>query len=206
MSGFISFYKKTFVVTSFIVLLAFPLSSFASGELAAKKYIEDLGNQALGIIKNPSTPPAVKSAKLGDLVKQSVDVDWISKFVLGRHIRTINEDQKRRYTQAYSEFLAKNYTSKFNEYTTAVFKVVSSTKSADKEYIVKTVISKQGDPDVLVDYRVSERGANSFKIIDMSVEGISLLTTQRSEFNSVITRSGIEEFIKMLKNKAANSK
>lgn len=174
-----------------------------AGADAAGKYVEGLGNQALAAISDKSASKEKKQAVLDKLFKDNVDIPWVGRFVMGRYWREASEQQKADYLREYEAFIIKHYTSRFTEYTSGTFKVTDAKDDGDNEYTVSMQLqgeSASSEP-VLVDYRLrNEKGA--FKIFDVIVEGVSLITTQRSEFASVISHHGIDHLIAQLKNKS----
>lgn len=175
----------------------------AAGDEAGK-YVQDIGNQALAVIRNNALNKSQKQAKLETVFSNAVDFQWVGRFVMGRFWKQATEEQKNQYLAQYQKFLLLNYTSRFASHTSGIFKVTSSRDDGDGEFTVSTQMQagdSNGDP-VLVDYRIRQM-AGSYKIFDVIVEGVSLLTTQRSEFASVITDKGIDYLIKQLADKSA---
>src|SRR6185312_2833088 len=102
------------------------------------------------------------------------------------------------------KFLTLHYTTRFTEYTSGDFKVTGSRDDGNNEFTVSMQIQsedKQSDP-ILVDYRIRKNGDGSLKIFDVIVEGVSMITTQRSEFAAVITNHNIDYLINMLETKS----
>jgi phospholipid transport system substrate-binding protein len=91
--------------------------------------------------------------------------------------------------------LLKHYTSRFSDYSSGGFKVTNSRDDGEGEYTVSMqIIPPDSNEPVLVDYRV-RKDNGSYKIFDVIVEGVSMITTQRSEFASVLNSEGIDALI-----------
>lgn len=174
----------------------------AAAPADAKSYIDRLGSQALTIIASPKLTKAQKQAKLTTLFSDSVDIPWVARFVMGRFWRQASDAQKSAYLREYQKFLIKHYTSRFADYTGGTFTITNSKDDGDNEFTVSMQLQgdKKSEP-VLVDYRV-RAGQGGFKIFDVIVEGVSLITTQREEFSSVIAQNNIDYLIKQLQDKA----
>lgn len=174
----------------------------ASDADGASRYIEKLGTQAIGTISNAKLSKEQKQLQLDKLFSNSVDIAWVGRFVMGRFWKQATESQKTAYLKEYQKFLIKHYTARFTDYTSGSFTITSVKDDGDNEYTVSMQLqgnNKKEEP-VLVDYRV--RGQEgTFKIFDVIVEGVSLITTQRSEFASVITQHDIDYLITQLRNK-----
>ncbi len=168
----------------------------------AAKYIESLGNQALSTISDKNLSKDKKQATLEKLFKENLDFDWVAKFVMGRFWREATDDQKKRYVAAYTDFLTKNYTSRFSEYSSGSFKITNARDLEKGEAVVSMAIAgneKDAQP-VLIDYKIRKSGGG-FKVFDIIVEGVSLITSQRSEFSAVINKNGIDGLISQLATK-----
>ena len=193
---------KILALACSLLLLATPSSFAANAERAnspAAKYIETLGTKALAIIQDNALNKEKKQETLSALFQENVDFDWVGKFVMGRFWRQATDDQKSRYITNYRKFLTKNYTSRFTEYTSGGFKVTDAKDIGKGEYVVSMEIQsdKKSEAAVLVDYKV-RRAGGSFRVFDIIVEGVSMITTQRAEFGSVLNQKGIDSLIEQL--------
>jgi phospholipid transport system substrate-binding protein len=191
---------------SFVVCVASLVmsgASYAKSTDDAKAYVNNVATQALSIIKTDTGKDA-KKKKLEKLFAESVNLSWIGKFVMGRYWRQATDDQKKRYTQEYERFILHHYTSRFTEYTSGSFTITDAKDDGNNEYTVNMSLkddTKKNEPPVLVDYRVRKEGSG-FKIFDVIVEGVSMITTQRSEFASVLAKHDIEHLITQLAKKS----
>ena len=91
----------------------------------AKAFVEDLGDKAVAIVTDKKRSEDAKRTDLMQLLRVSIDFDWVGRFVLGRFWRTASDDQKKRYLDLYREFLLKSYTSRVKEYTSVSFSFCS---------------------------------------------------------------------------------
>lgn len=180
-------------------------SAHAVGD-EASKYIQDVGTNALAVISTKGGTKQQKQTQLQKIFADNVDFHWVGRFVLGRYWRQATEEQKTRYLTEYQKFLLLHYTARFTDYTSGSFKVTSARDDGDNEFTVSTQMQSteiSNNEPVLVDYRV-RKGDKGFRIFDVIVEGVSLLTTQRSEFSSVITNKGLDYLINQLATKSAS--
>ncbi len=179
-----------------IACLSLGVSPARADEKAdAGAFANDLGHKALAIITNATDSKDVKQQKLETLFQQNVDIDWIGKFVLGRFWRNATADQQSRYLANYRAFLVKHYTSNLSDYTDANFQVSRVSAGTNNDDIVRMNIKRPGADDIVMDYTVRPGDGGGMKVSDITVEGVSLITTQRSEFNSVVSQHGLEYLI-----------
>lgn len=179
------------------VLLAAPVHAQAT---APEKFVDSVASQVLSIVKDAKTPIHDKKMKLRGLFTGVVDIPYVAKFVLGRHWRTATPAQQTAYLATYEPFLINNYVGRIAKYTGQTYKLGKGRADGDS-YVVTMELLDPNGPSVFVDYRIRAEGAG-YKVIDIAVEGVSLLTTQRSEFNSVVQNKGLDFLIQALEAKA----
>ncbi|MGE0754071.1 MAG: phospholipid-binding protein MlaC [Alphaproteobacteria bacterium] len=184
------------------VLVAFVPCFAHANEKQARAYIDSLAEQTLQIIKT-DVEKDTKKTQLKSLFARNVDIKWVGKFVMGRYWRKATQEQQTRYLNEYEQFILGHYAERFTEYTSGDYNITGYENSGDGEYLVSMEMINPGKPNeapVLVDYRVRQNG-NNFMVFDVIIEGVSMITTQRSEFASVISRNGIDYLIDQLANK-----
>lgn len=190
-----------------LVMAVFILPSMA---LAAKddagKFVDTLAKDIIGMIGDKGLAKDAKRSRLESTFEKNVDINWIGQFVLGKHWRTATDEQKKKYLTNYRKFLVLNYTSNFENFADTRFEI-EKTADGNKagEYMVSMVLKRPGQEDLNVDYRLREDSKTKYKVIDIVAEGISLLTSQRSEFNSVVTRNGLDYLIDQLATKTVQT-
>ncbi len=175
--------------------------ALAASPQAAKQFIDTLASQVLDIVKNDGLGKADKQAKIENLFSDKVDVDFIAKFVLGKHWRTANAEQQQSYIAAYRPFIMKNYAGRLTRYSGQTYALKNARADGDATIVTMEILDPNGQ-NVNLDYRLAGAGSN-FKILDISVEGVSLLSTQRSEFNGIVERKGVDGLIEALKKQVA---
>lgn len=187
-----------------VLVMVFALPALAAPADDVKAFADKLASNALVIVKNEKLSKDEKQTQLESLFRTNVDIPWVAKFVMGKFWRTASEQQKSDYLSSYEKFILKNYTSKLTNYSGQAYKILDTKKDEDGDYLLTMEVeSPNGEPSVLLDYRIRKVGAG-YKIFDIIVEGVSMITTQRSEFSSVITNQGIDYLIDALKKKIAS--
>lgn len=167
----------------------------------ASKFVQSVGDEAFAIIKDKSLTKDTKQKKLERVFAKSVDIPWVGKFVLGRYWKQATEQQRKLYVDEYRDFIITHYTSRFAKYSGGDFKITGSKPDGSGQYVVSMEITPpKEDQPILVDYRVHPT-AGGMQIFDVIVEGVSMITTQRSEFNSVLANKGIDGLIGQLAKK-----
>lgn len=185
-----------------IVILGFGMASPATASTqGASQFIEKLAKDVLQIVRDEAMPDSEKQAQLESMFVQHVDIDWIARFVLGKYVRTATPEQLARYKQEYQNFIVKHYTSRFTEYTGETFKVIDSRAEGNGDYLLNMEIVRPRQASVMISYKVREVPGGAYKVYDIIVEGVSMITTQRSEFSSIVSRQGMDFLIQQLAKK-----
>jgi len=148
--------------------------------------INNIVNEAALILKS-SDPVQSKIIKLNDIAERSVDIDGIGMYTLGKHKKTISEEQKNKYKKLFKSYFLKSFSSRLVDYTDPKINVVSEKKVNEKYTIVNSILEATAKrPQVKIDWRVYTKNPDKPLIRDLIVEGLSLARTQKEEFNSVI--------------------
>lgn len=184
------------VLFSFALLLCVPFTqALADDKAEASKFANELGHQALKVITDKSLAKDAKRVRLEALFEENVDIDWIGKFVLGRYWRGASDQQRQDYLANYKTFLIKHYTSNLTEFTDANFEVTKVTPEDRGGNTVTMHLKRPGAEDTIVNYTVRKNEKGKLNVYDIIVEGVSMITTQRSEFNSVASGKGVDYLI-----------
>jgi phospholipid transport system substrate-binding protein len=167
----------------------------------AQIFVDQVATDVLNIVKIDKLSVGDRKSNLSASLGRVVDVDYVAKFVLGRHWRIATPAQQKAYLAAYGPFLLNNYVARLTKYTGQTYKI-NGTQADGDAFVVSMQLVDPNGPAVLVDYRVRQDAQTKFKVIDIVVEGVSLLATQRSEFNSVVSNKGLDVLIQALQKKA----
>jgi phospholipid transport system substrate-binding protein len=148
--------------------------------------ISSIVNEASLVLKS-SDPVESKIIKLNNIAERSVDINGIGMYALGKHKKTISEDQKTKYNKLFRSYFLKSFSSRLVDYTDPKINVVSQKKINKKYTIVNSILEATSKrPQVKIDWRIYTKNPDKPLIRDLIVEGLSLARTQKEEFNSVI--------------------
>ena len=148
--------------------------------------INGIVNEAALVLQS-ADPVESKIIKLNNIAEKSVDIDGIGMYTLGKHKKTMSEDQKTTYKKLFRSYFLKSFSSRLVDYTNPKINVVSQKKINDKYTIVNSILEATSKrPQVKIDWRIYTKNVEKPLIRDLIVEGLSLARTQKEEFNSVI--------------------
>ena len=182
---------KKFIVNRFIISILFFLclntNSIAN---ISSNFINNITDSASSILSSENTREE-KIQKLIKIGENSVDIDGIGFYTLGKHRKILNDGQKDEFKKIFREYFLKSFSSRLVEYKEAKIVVISEDIKNEKYTIVKSKLLATSDrPEVSIDWRVYTKDPTRPLIRDLIIEGLSLARTQREEFNSIITNNG----------------
>ena len=126
--------------------------------------------------------------KLEKLFQKYVDIPIIARAVLGKSWREANTDQRTLFVDAFKNYVSDKYGRQFSEFKGTKLEIVKSRDTLTKAgVLVSTLVVVPGNPSLKVVWQVSD-GSGSLKLIDLRVEGISMLSTERQEFRSKLKK------------------
>ena len=166
--------------------------------------INSIVNEAALILKS-SDPIESKIIKLNEIAERSVDISGIGMYALGKHKKSISEDEKTKYKKLFKSYFLKSFSSRLVDYTDPKINVISQKKINDKYTIVNSILEATSKrPKVKIDWRIYTKNPDRPLIRDLIVEGLSLARTQKEEFKSILQNNegdinylfkSLEEFI-----------
>ena len=168
-----------------VIFISFLLNSISLAKNPSD-LINSIVNEASLVLKS-SDPVESKIIKLNDIAERSVDISGIGMYALGKHKKTMSEDQKTKYKKLFRSYFLKSFSSRLVDYTDPKINVVSQKKINEKYTIVNSILEATSKrPKVKIDWRIYTKNPDRPLIRDLIVEGLSLARTQKEEFNSVI--------------------
>ncbi len=165
----------------------------------AREVVETLTNEALGVLGGPKKSQAKRAEAFQQFLKKYFAFDQISQVVAGRYWRQMSDRQKSQYKQLFAAWTAKTYAVQLGNYQGETVTIDKALPMDDDTVVVRTNVAGR-DRKFTVEWRIREiEGAH--KVIDVSVDGISMVATRRSEITSIIQRENIDGLIdKLQKN------
>tara|TARA_B100000287_G_scaffold391281_1_gene402815 strand:- start:228 stop:686 length:459 start_codon:yes stop_codon:yes gene_type:complete len=129
-----------------------------------------------------------QKTELKKLFQKYVDVPIIARAVLGKSWRLANSDQRKRFINVFKTYVSHKYGRQFSEFKGTTLEIIKSRDTLTKAgVLVSTLVVVPGNPSMKVVWQVSD-GSGSLKLIDLRVEGISMLSTERQEFRSKLKK------------------
>ena len=167
---------------------------FAINEEDATFFVEDIGNQAIKILKIPVDDKEKRKVELQTLLEDKFAMPFIAKLILGKKtFKNISKEKFDSYSQAFKLHIVNIYSSQLGTYNGQKF-TVKSTEIKKKDAFVNSTIAAADLPTINILWRVREF-QTGLKVIDIALEGVSLLRTKRNDFTAILESQGIDGLI-----------
>jgi phospholipid transport system substrate-binding protein len=170
-------------------------------EQVTSSIIEELTSQREVLQDNPQ--------RVHDLVDRLVlphfDFERMSRRVLGKRWKAATHEQRTRFESAFRTLLVRTYATVLNEYRGQTLTYLDPVpRKKDNEIVIPVQIELTGSQTARVAYAMHGSGMD-WKVFDVAVDGVSLVTNYRSSFRSEIARHGIDGLIARLEAKNSDT-
>jgi phospholipid transport system substrate-binding protein len=180
--------------------LAFPAG--AAEPSAAQRFIQVLGDRTVEALNRAGSDEAARVREMRAVLDSSVDVPAVARIVLGRSWRQASEAQRGEYLELFRALTLGILAQRFSDYTGSERFVVAGTRPAGGEDVmVRSQILYTDYPPLDVDWRVRRPEADKPVIVDIVVEGVSMILTNRSDVDAIVGRRGIDGLLAELRSR-----
>jgi phospholipid transport system substrate-binding protein len=172
------------------------------------QFIQGLADEAIAILRDPKGSLDEREKRFHAFLKDDFAMEKIGRFAAGKFWRQMSTNQQQQYQQVFEKWILKTYSIRFGGYSGETVNVLKTIKAGRSDVFVRTKINSSRGRALKVDWRVRNIKDN-YKIIDVVVEGVSMLVTQKAEFSAVLRQRGIDGLIEILRsqlNRMASAK
>lgn len=199
---------KQWVATLSLLFASNVLYAGIGPDELVKKTSEDV----IAVVKSDKDIQAGNQEKIFKLAEEKIlpnfNFEKVSRMVLGKNWTKATPEQKTAFQQEFKTLLLRTYATALSKYKNQVieYKPLRMEDGASNA-TVKTSILQEGGQPIAVDYAL-EKKADDWKVYDIVIEGVSLVTNYRSQFAQEIRQNGLDSLIKKLaeKNGASSPK
>ncbi|MBA3696252.1 MAG: ABC transporter substrate-binding protein [Methylotenera sp.] len=193
-------------LVSISMLMSFGL---AHAEVTPDALVKQTADDVLATLKTDKDVQAGNQKKIYAIAEEKIlpnfDFDRVCRMVLGKNWKIATPEQQAGFQKEFRSLLLRTYASALGKYKDQVIQYKPlHAEAGESNVTVKTQIIQPGGQPIGVDYSLF-KGESGWKVYDIVIEGVSLVTNYRSQFTNEIRQNGIDSLIKKLteKNKAA---
>lgn len=197
---------KKFALALFAVCL---LAGAARSQEAPDDLVRRSTNEILAAIKADKDLQAGNQKKIDKLAEEKVlpyfNFSRMTQLAVGRNWRDASDAQKKSLTDEFRNLLVRTYSTSLSQYRNQTIDVKPLKIAAgETEVVVKTQVNQPGGQPIPIDYSMEKVGS-SWKVFDVLIDGVSLVTNYRSSFNTEVQKTGIDGLIKSLAERNAKN-
>ena len=186
------------------VLMLGAIAAWAA-DLAPDALVKKTAEEVLAIVKADKDIQAGNTKKVVELAEAKVlphfDFTRMTRLAMGKNWSKASDAQKEALTSEFRTLLVRTYSVALAQYKNQTIDYKRLTLApTDTEATVRTAVVQSGGQPIPIDYRMAE-GAQGWKVFDISIDGVSLVTNYRATFNQTVEQSGVDGLIKSLAEK-----
>jgi len=151
----------------------------------AEAFVENLGSNIIQVV-NEEITVREKQRKLLELFQKNANTMTIARAALGSKWRTLSAVTRLDFANAFTDYLVKKYGKQFDEFRGASLVLERSVDAGKRGVLVNTRLIMPGTSPVSIKWQVWQK-TDSFKLIDIIIEDISMLTMEREEIKNRLT-------------------
>lgn len=180
-----------------------PVSAAPEFEAPAKEaqFISALFLKILEVLQSPNATVDERRATFEVILRENFDLPRIGQLALGRYWRYANATQKAEYLALFPGHIVQSYSVLMAAYTDERLEVGRVETASGKDAVVHSKVLRSRGPAIHITWRV-RHSRDGLKVVDVSVEGISMVITKRAEFSSVARKRGVDGLLRRLRSRS----
>ncbi len=176
--------------------------AMTESEAAARAVIAETVEEVLAVLRDKSRPTEERIRSLEQIVYGRFDLYVMSRLVLARNWKRFSDEQKEQYVAEFKQYLTNSYGNRIERYDQQDVEIVGEREEPRGDVVVKTRIRGGEFEGALVEYRLRSQDSE-WRVIDVVIEGISMVSNYRDQFKSIVSAGGPELLLQKLKEKNA---
>jgi len=190
------------VVAATSCLVAVNARAATESEAAARSVIAETVDEVLTVLRDKSVPTEQRIRSIEKIVYGRFDLEVMSRLVLARNWKRFTDAQKTEYVEEFKKYLTNSYGSRIERYDQQSVEIVGAREEPRGDVVIQTKIVGGEFEGTLVDYRLRKQNSE-WRVIDVVIEGISMVSNYRDQFKSIVSTGGPELLLEKLKEKNA---
>ena len=191
------------VVWAAAALLA--IASPASAQEAPDAMVKRVAQDVIATIKADPLVQAGNEARIREVIEAKLvpnfDFPRMTALAMGKNWRAATPEQQKRLADEFKTLLVRTYSGALNQYRNETIETKPLRMAAgDTEVTVRTVVIRPAGSPVQIDYSLT-KAADGWKVFDVVIGGVSLVTNYRDEFNEQMKNGGVDGLIKTLSDR-----
>jgi phospholipid transport system substrate-binding protein len=201
--------RRHFIAVS---LAALSLATFVSGSAASPAadtsdpsgFVNNFAQTGIVQVLDAKIPQKEKADRFRALFKQNFDIPAIARFTAARFWKAATPDEQTKFLAAFEDVIVYTWARRFSEYNGQTLSVQSSVPDGENGALVTSTINSKDTRPIAVAWRLRKR-PEGWRIVDISVEGVSMAQSYRQEYASIVSQQGgFSGLVTQLQSQASN--
>jgi len=192
--------KKLSNIAFLVFLMVFPpLQAWAIAQ-TADQVVSSTTDEVLKALRQDGVKDDEQKvyAIVEQLILPHFDFQKMSQWVLGKYWRQASDSERQQFSEQFQKLLVRTYSTAFQQYTNEKIVYLPTRDAPDADRVmVKCQVVREGGPPIAIDYRLHQQ-KGEWKVFDVMIDGISLVTNYRTTFAQQIRDKGIDGLIATL--------
>lgn len=164
--------------------------------------VKQVIDEALPVLRDKQAPLTERRRKLRDLLQDHFDFRAMSRVALGYHWRQLTPEQRTQFSGLFTAFIENAYLNKIQYYSGQDVKITGQNTEGQGYARVRSEVVQPGKQPIQLDYLLDQKN-DGWKIYDVTVDNISIISNYRNQFNRVINDQGYAKLVADLRAKQA---
>jgi phospholipid transport system substrate-binding protein len=167
----------------------------------ARQLIEELAQDTVAVLQATTPESPERALQLEPILEKGFDLPYLAQLAVGRPWREMSASEREAFIDVFSQWVVQTQSVRLGRYAGESFEVTGTSEASGSDSMITSQISGGAlAQPVRVDWRVREENGD-FSIIDVVIEGVSMVVTYRNEFQPIVQRGGVEGLIAELRTR-----
>lgn len=168
--------------------------------IVPRDLIDDAAGKIVAILANSDQPSETRVSQIEEIAYDIFDFTTMSKLVLARNWRKLDKEQRADFVREFKRNLSRTYGTRLDRYDQENIEIFATQVEPRDDVSVKTRIVGGQFDGAVISYRLRER-SERWRIIDVVIEGVSLVSNYRSQFAEILNTGTIDDLMVKLRDK-----
>ncbi|NWG72542.1 MAG: ABC transporter substrate-binding protein [Parvularculaceae bacterium] len=168
----------------------------------ASRFAKQMLSDATAALTKQGATEAQKIAAFQEVLKKSLALDVVGRFMLGSTRDKMTAAQLARYDAVFPQYITRQYAQQFKDLVGRPMEVTEARALNTRDSIVRAKIKRKDGASINIDWRVRKLKDGSLKMIDIIVSGVSIMLVKREEFAAFIAKNGVDPLLARLEKEA----
>jgi phospholipid transport system substrate-binding protein len=192
--------RRSWTLGALLVTFLALFARTASSADSPRDLVRKLSDAVIAVLQEQNLSADAKRQKIRGIVQGYVDFTTMSRLVLARNWSGLDDSKKAAFIEEFKQHLSVTYGKNVETYNNEKVQITGERDEGRGDWTVQTKIVRPQGGDILVDYRLRQIDGE-WKVIDLIIERVSLVSNYRSQFQEVMANGGIDKLLQLLREK-----